>query len=117
GDVLLAGDAVGSTFVVRYAPSGARVWQRSFAAPGAASLSGIATDSAGNAYVTGFFTSTITIGTTTLVSAGGLHDIVLFKLDPAGNPVWARRFGSTGDDTAYAVTVDAGDDVVLAAQY
>jgi gliding motility-associated-like protein len=68
--------------------------------------SGIATDAAGNVFVTGFFDSTaITFGTTTLNSSGP-NDIFLAKYDASGNILWAKSAGGTDDDEAYGVATD-----------
>ena len=61
---------------------------------------GIATDGAGNSYVTGNFEDTATFGAgepneTTLTSAGS-SDILVAKYDPSGALVWAKRAGGTG---------------------
>jgi hypothetical protein len=53
----------------------------------------VAVDVADNLYVTGSFTGTVDFGTGPLVSAGDT-DIVVLKLDPSGNVIWSKRFGT-----------------------
>jgi hypothetical protein len=66
---------------------------------------GIAVDDAGNVYVTGTFSDTLTLGTTNLVSAGG-SDAFMLKYDRAGHVLWAKRAGGPGNDAGTAVAVD-----------
>ncbi len=54
----------------------------------------IASDSSGNGYITGYFTSNATFGDESLVSYGS-EDIFVAKLDPYGNYLWAKHAGST----------------------
>ena len=46
-------------------------------------MQNVATDAAGNAFVVGYFSGNITIGSTTLVSAG-LNDVFIAKMAPNG---------------------------------
>ena len=61
----------------------------------------VVTDSAGNAYITGTFVSSINIGGITLVSPDSLT-LFLAKISPSGNAVWAKRIltrsGNSYDD-------------------
>jgi hypothetical protein len=53
-----------------------------------------------------------------LIAAGTGRDIFVARLDPAGKPLWSRRFGdSTGDQAAYAVAVDLFDNVYLGGSF
>lgn len=53
----------------------------------------IATDRAGNRYLTGFFSGSVTFGATTLTSRGPASDLFVAKLDSAGVAQWAVRAG------------------------
>ena len=66
----------------------------------------LALDGAGNAYLTGTFTGTATLGSTALVSAGDA-DIFLCKLSAAGAVLWAVRDGGPSGDIATGIAVDA----------
>ncbi|MCB5245750.1 MAG: SBBP repeat-containing protein, partial [Candidatus Cloacimonetes bacterium] len=67
---------------------------------------GIATDSSGNSYVTGFFAESASFGSTTLTSSGG-EDIFVAKLDSSGNWLWAKQAGGTGLDIGYGIATDS----------
>ena len=55
---------------------------------------GTAVDDAGNVYIVGSFTGSLTLGTTTLESAGA-QDIFIAKYDATGTPLWSKRAGGT----------------------
>ncbi|RAK70531.1 hypothetical protein [Hymenobacter edaphi] len=63
-----------------------------------------AVDAAGNTYQVGSFNNTLTVGSTTLTSAGNT-DAYLAKYTAGGALAWIRQLGSAG--------VDAGNDLVL----
>ena len=59
-----------------------------------------AANSAGEVYVAGYFSGTMTLGGTTLASVGS-HDIFIAKWSrTTGSFRWAQRAGGTGDDRA-----------------
>ncbi len=67
---------------------------------------GIAIDSSGNSYVTGYFYSTASFGTTTLTSSGN-YDIFVAKLDSDGNWLWANQAGGTSWDYGLGIAIDS----------
>ncbi|GAB3837741.1 hypothetical protein GCM10028821_38360 [Hymenobacter jeollabukensis] len=75
-----------------------------------------ATDGAGNVYLTGHFTNTVTLGSTTLTSFGEA-DIFVAKFNPASNQfVWVQRAGGSGTDRAHALAV-SGTSVYVAGHF
>jgi hypothetical protein len=56
---------------------------------------GIVTDAAGKVYVTGSYYSTLTFGSSTIMSAG-MADMFLAKYDEAGTEIWAKTAGGPG---------------------
>lgn len=79
---------------------------------------GVATDVNGYIYIAAhFYKSSIAVGSNTLVNAnptGKKNDILLAKYDPAGNVVWARSAGGSGNDEVYGITVTPAGDVYIA---
>lgn len=75
---------------------------------------GVDTDTIGNIYTAGNFkhTSTFSGTSTTLQSAGG-SDITVMKWGKNGNLIWAKRFGSTGEDAPYDVATDKFNHVIV----
>lgn len=67
----------------------------------------IATDGAGNFYVTGRYAQSISFGTYTLSSVESSTDIFVAKADSLGNWIWAVSAGGYGSDVGYAIFVDS----------
>ena len=76
----------------------------------------VATDSARNVYVAGYFTVLAAVGPTNFMSYGGT-DIFLVKYDRNGNPLWATRAGGATNDQGRAVVTDAAGDVYLTGHF
>lgn len=92
-------------------------WAKSFGGANDDYISKVVTDSKGGVYGFGSFkSSSFVIGTTTITNAGG-SDLFLVKYDTLGNVVWAKSFGSTGDDTAYSITTDKSSNIVIAGSF
>jgi hypothetical protein len=77
---------------------------------------GIAVDSSGNAYVTGYFQGTAVFGATTLTSAGS-NDIYMAKVDSGGNFLWAKRAGGTSYDVGQSIAVDSSGNAYVTGEF
>jgi len=101
-------------FVSKLDSSGNLIWAKKFG--GSLSDYGLAAtvDSSGNVYTTGYFEDTVDFdpssGTLNLMSAGR-SDVFVSKLDSSGNLIWAKKFGGTSGDVAYAIKVDSTGNV------
>jgi uncharacterized delta-60 repeat protein len=84
---------------IKYAPNGDTLWLRRYTGPGEAydEASAIAVDSAGNAYVTGYSTSSVTS-----------YDYATIRYYPNGDTAWVRRYDgpASGIDFAKAIAID-----------
>jgi hypothetical protein len=89
-------------FVSAFDSAGAPIWTSQFGTAGLDLAYGVALDAAGNAYVTGSAAGALPGQT----SAGG-QDAFVFAYDPAGLVLWTRQFGTSADDAAAGITVDA----------
>ena len=99
-----------NAFVLKLNPAGALIYASYLGAPGASFGTGIALDSSGNAYVTGY-TSSVTFPTTPgaqqQVFAGGFYDAFVSKLDPSGSTLlYSTLLGGLGTDTGHGIAVD-----------
>ncbi len=104
-------------FVVKYDPSGNVLWAKGGTGSRNDYGADISTDASGNIVVTGgFYSPTITFGSTTLTNKGGsdTSDIFLVKYDPIGNVLWAKSAGGTKNDLGWGISTDASDNIVLA---
>ena len=110
GSTTLTAIGTQDIFMIKLDSSGSPVWAKSFGGSGGSdndSGSGIAVDTSGNCYTTGFFAGTMTVGSTTLTAVGA-QDIFMIKLDSSGSPVWAQGFGSPSFRTSgNGIDVDA----------
>jgi hypothetical protein len=105
GSVNITGNAGRNLFVASYDPSGNVLWVSNASGTGNIEGKGIARDAAGNVYVSGYFSGSVTLGTTTLVSAGN-NDIFTAKLNSTGVFQWAVSAGGTSVDEGFAIAVD-----------
>ncbi|MEO8086804.1 MAG: FlgD immunoglobulin-like domain containing protein [Bacteroidota bacterium] len=104
-------------FVVKYSPSGNVLWATSAGGTYNDVGYGISTDTAGNVFVTGNFSSpSITFGSTTLTNAGS-YKIFVAKYDASGNAVWATSAGGTGWDYGNGISTDADGNVLVTGSF
>ncbi len=76
----------------------------------------ITLDAGGYIFISGFYGSTAaTFGCSNISNKGG-NDIYIAKYDPAGDVVWARTAGSSGDDRSQAVGLDGTGNAYIAGQ-
>jgi len=87
--------------------SGQLLWRQFYNASNGDYTSGIAADSAGNIYVTGY----ADLHGTSYGSAS--NDYLTLKYDPSGNMVWAKTYDSGVSDNAYDVVADASDNIYV----
>lgn len=72
----------------------------------------VCTDAAGNIYVAGEFSLSISIGSITISGNGNL-DIFLAKYDPNGNVLWAKGIGGTGAENIGGIATSTAGDIAL----
>ncbi len=90
-------------------------WQWAKAAGGeyADHARGVACDSEGNTYVTGFFISSADFDSVHVVGNGG-QDIFVAKYDAQGKVDWVVQAGSSANDSGYSLAVDAAGNIYVA---
>jgi hypothetical protein len=107
GSTNLITAGVEDIFIAKYDTIGNVIWAKSAGGASSDYATGVAVDSAGNAYLTGYFQSpSLIFGSTSLINVGS-KDIFLSKYNANGTELWATSIGSTGQDFAYSVAVDA----------
>jgi hypothetical protein len=119
GDRVLTSHGGGDVFVAKYDPLGRLLWARH--GGGDAPASGdagyaIAVDEAGNAHVTGAFTSDARFDDRSLVHRGQ-GDVFVAKYDREGRLLWVRGFGDSGPDQGRGVGVDENGQVYVGGFY
>lgn len=107
-------------FVIKLDPNGNFVWAKSMGGTASNTANAIRQDTAGNLYLTGYFSGTIDfdpgsgIQSVTTAPGTGFNGFVL-KLDASGNFSWVKQL--VGNSLGNALVIDANGDVVVAGQY
>lgn len=108
-------------FILKLGPAGNFIWVKQIGGVNNEEGECIAVDAAGNIYTTGQFGSPDTDldpgpGTHT-VSALGILDVYITKLDAAGNFVWGKQIGSSGFDESVDLKIDPSGNLCLAGNF
>jgi hypothetical protein len=107
-------------FVSKLDSSGNFVWAKQMGGTDGDEGLGIAVDSTGNVYTSGFFHGTADFdpgpGTYNLASAGST-DIFVSKLDSSGNFVWAKSMGGTDGEGGGSIAVDSSGNVYTSGKF
>lgn len=103
----------GTGFLAKYSAGGALVWRKDVASGFKARVKDVCTDAAGNIIVVGTFWDTLSLGATTLISAG-FYDFFIVKYDGSGNALWAK---TTGDKYINSVATDAAGNVFVGGSF
>ena len=98
-------------FVVRLAADGSPLWLRAFTGPENDAGTAITVDAAGSAVIVGHFAGTLSLGGQMAQSNGG-SDAFIARLDPQGELLWTRAFGSPQDDLLHDVALGVGGGIV-----
>lgn len=91
-------------------------WAKASGASGNDVATSVTTDASGNAYVTGWFRNSLTLGSNTLVSKGN-DDIFVYKSDSDGVIQWAFSHGGIGEDRGYGIKVDASGNIYVTGHF
>ncbi len=102
-------------FVTKWDTAGNFVWANSWGGGLADYGQDLALDGIGNIYVVGDFNDTVDFGNFNLPSLGA--DVVILKLDTAGNMGWAGSIGGNSLDHVYGVTADGLGNVYITGRY
>ncbi len=103
--------AIGLTdlYLSKYNSSGTHQWtiQINGSGPNILEGSGVATDAAGNIYITGFFSFNILFagGATTFNNPAGNNDAFVAKFNASGNFIWAKALTGNGNERITAIEV------------
>lgn len=100
-------------FVAKILPTGTLGWFTPIASSDFDLGNSIALDANEDAYATGFFSNTASLGGFNLTSAGGI-DVFITKIAGAtGNVINAQRMGGSGSDLGNGIALDASGNIVV----
>jgi hypothetical protein len=95
-------------FIAKYDMNGNFIWVNRIGDGANDHLSGLSADGSGNVFVTGVFSGTVSVGTSSVTGLSGAN-AVIGKYDASGNGLWARSpsctFVSSGI-SSYGITSD-----------
>jgi len=97
-------------FITKLDANGDYVWAKNLGGSNNDVGYSIAVDSSGNTYTTGFFYGTADFDPNSGVAnltAAGINDIFITKLDTNGNYVWAKNLGGSNNDVGNSIAVDS----------
>ncbi len=98
------------SFVTRLTPAGAFIWVKTFG-PSTTSK-GVICDTGSNIYVTGSFSQTIALGSSTLRSQGS-SDVYVAKLNSSGSILWGNSTGGTSTERSTGIGIDSKNDIYV----
>ncbi len=101
----------GDNFLAKYNSSGQQLWLKQWGTVNKDTGYALATDAAGNVYVSGYTTGPL-YGTSPL----GNRDYFLAKYDAAGNLLWGKHDGTSGHDQGWGAATDAAGNVYVAGE-
>lgn len=119
GNVIVAGYTKGNfdghvssggddAVIVKYAANANKSWSLQFGSSSEDHANGVAVDSSGNIYVTGYTNGVLDGG-----SALGFYDIFVAKYNATGTRQWIHQLGTTATETATAIAVDVDGNVYV----
>ncbi len=116
GSFTLVGNGDYDWLIVKYDTLGNVLWAKNYGSTAGDTARSVAMDAAGNVYVSGFYSGTMTVQSVTLTSRG-LFDIFLAKLDANGTLLWLKSAGGAGSDIAHGVVVDGQGNVGITGEF
>jgi fibronectin type III domain protein/beta-propeller repeat-containing protein len=106
GGPISSAPSMASAFLAKYSSTGGHLFSKRLSTGSGSDMgTALAVDANDDVVVAGGLYQTSDFGGGPLTSVGGA-DIFLAKLSSSGTHIWSRRFGGTGDDSAYRVAVD-----------
>jgi hypothetical protein len=103
-------------YATKFDQAGAPVWAKGFGGlSNSMSIGGISMDAAGNIYIVGSYTFLITVSGIDYYSAGD-KDGFIIKLDPNGNVIWVKSFGSSTPQEFNSIAIN-GNKLYVAGSY
>ncbi|MEI6523780.1 MAG: SBBP repeat-containing protein [Bacteroidota bacterium] len=104
-------------YIVKYSTDGTVLWAKSEGGSNNDNAKSICTDTNGNFYIAGNFSSdTLTFGTISLVNSFisfNSPNVFIVKYDPNGNVLWAKSAGGTEVDQCNSITADVSGNVYI----
>jgi len=107
-----------AVFVAKFASDGTHLWAKALGqVAGTPAGEAVGLDSAGSIYLGAYFScQSIDLGELSFENAGG-SDVLIAKLNPQGECLWARTFGGGDTELLNSLAVEKGGGVVVAGRF
>ena len=116
GGITVTSAGANDIFLAKYNPSGVIQWVKRWGSTGNDKALSVAVSPAGDCFITGYFSLSVSFGGTQLNSTGS-RDVFLAKVNSSGTVQWAKRAGGNGDDKAEGISLDVNGNIYLAGSY
>lgn len=104
-------------YISKINPAGQVLWAKSYGNTGVESGEAVATDTYGNCYMTGSFSSqSLGFGSFTLINSGN-SDVFIVKLDHNGIPLWGRTSDSPSSEFARDIEVSGYENICISGSF
>ena len=103
-------------FLAKYDVNGNYRWSMRMGGTSFNYAGAVACDNDGNAYVSGQYSGTMSIDTTSITSLGS-WDGYLAKINDTAQVQWAQTLGGTGSDDAFGIAIDRFDNLFLGGRF
>ena len=104
-------------FLTKISADGSYGWTKTFGGTDNEQANGLALDSTGNIYITGYFADTVDFdpgsGTDSHTSAGW-NDTFVTKINSDGSYGWTKTIGGTSGDYGKGITTDSSGNAIIA---
>ena len=114
--VKIANPGYEKMYIAKYSPKGDLLFAQSVGGSNNAEGTGITADNKGNVYITGKFSSSITLEATTLTNAGAF-DVYIAKYNSDGALQWATSAGGIADERGNSIITDEQGNAYITGWY
>ncbi|MGE0638026.1 MAG: gliding motility-associated C-terminal domain-containing protein [Bacteroidia bacterium] len=104
-------------FIMKSTSGGNLLWAKKAGGPLQDKAFSIATDAAGNSYITGTFTGISNFEGTIITAVSSSQDIFIAKYDTQGNLLWVKTAGGSETDISSGITVDGSGNAYITGQF
>lgn len=113
--VPLISQGMADIMLAKYSREGKLLWFKQFGGIGEDNIFDMDCDSQGNLLLSGYFQHTIAFDDLVLTAYGGL-DMIVVKISPSGEVLWAKQFGGPLNDGGNEIEIGDADQIIVGAQ-